>query len=178
MTASLLIASVLLSSAVSVEEPTLNDKLVAWSKKQVGRIHGRGECTDFILTGLKTVGANTNSSYRNDPGDGDYVWGKLIGTVYIDANKKRIINWVDPKIKAKAGDVLQMRNVKLRVPRTSVPAQFPHHTAILEKVTEDMKRWTFLHQNVNGKKNVQRHTFQIVGLRSGWIAVYRPQPKK
>ena len=178
MTACLILATVCASSAFTAEDPTLNDKLVEWSKKQVGYAQGRGECTDFILAGLAAVGAKTNKSFTDDPNRGDYVWGEHIGTLYIASNGRPVFEWVDPENKAKPGDVLQFRNVKIKVPRTSVPAQFSHHTAILEKTSDDQVRWTVLHQNVNGKRTVQRHTFQMSRLTGGWIGIYRPQPIK
>ena len=53
----------------------------------------------------------------------------------------------------------------------------PHHTAVVAGASNDGKRVTVLHQNWNGNKTVAEATLNLADLQSGWIKIYRPQPK-
>jgi hypothetical protein len=107
-----------------------------------------------------------------EPG-GDFTWGQPIETFK----------------EALPGDILQFHNAVFRG-KKSLPKrrwvswhqEYPHHTAIVSRVSEGGKLVAVLHQNVTvqgqaGKDslNVQEGTLPMDSLQQGgWIRIFRP----
>jgi hypothetical protein len=79
--------------------PTLNQKVLIWTRGRMGQQVGRGECWDLADQALSKSGANSSTTTGADD---DYVWGDEIG-----------IGDVIP------GDILQFRDYEVT---TTVPS--------------------------------------------------------
>lgn len=149
--------------------PTLNQKVFAFAKGQLGRKVGDGECISLATEALRAAGAKR---FPFTP-SGDYVWGRP----------------VDGFKHALPGDVVQFRDAVYRG-RSNLSGgrsitwryEYPHHTAIVSDVKEGGRVVTLLHQNVGGpkadeavKRRVQAGEIRPDSLRPGGkVWIFRP----
>jgi hypothetical protein len=165
-----------LSGSSPAEAPapvaTVNEKIVAFARSNLGKKVGNGDCTTLAVAALRDSGARVFSLRR---ADGDYVWGELIES---------------PK-EARPGDILQFRDAVFKGKQRfsggrwiSWHYEYHHHTAIVDTVKMDGKILIVLHQNVGGKdvseekkRTVQEGTLRMDSLqKGGWVRIYRPLP--
>jgi hypothetical protein len=150
--------------------PDLNEKVVAFARANLGKSVGDGSCTTLALAALEAAGVK---SYPMVESGGELVWGQPIESFG----------------EAMPGDILQFHNAVFDGKKalskqrwTSWHHEYPHHTAIVSRVTEKGNVVAVLHQNVtlSGKKrndtgNVLEGTLRIDSLqKGGWIRIYRP----
>jgi hypothetical protein len=152
--------------------PELNEKVLAFAREKLGTSVGDGSCTTLAVEALKEAGARRYP--MGDP-EGDYTWGEPVAS-FKDALP---------------GDVLQFHKAVFQG-RTPLPGrrwyswkqEYPHHTAIVSKVSQGGKVVSLLHQNVTAPgqpakdvKNVQETTLRVDSLQKGGrIRIYRPVP--
>ena len=149
---------------------TLNEKVVAFARSNLGKKVGNGDCTTLAVAALRDSGARMFSLRR---ADGDYVWGELV-----ESSKE-----------ARPGDILQFRDAVFKGRQRfsggrwiSWSYEYHHHTAIVGGVKMDGKVLIVLHQNVGGKdasedqkRTVQEGTLRMDSLqKGGWVRIYRP----
>ena len=84
------------------------------------------------------------------------------------------------RIAAKAGDIIQFRDAVFegRFGRGAYRRICPHHTAVIEKVSEDGSYCKVLEQNASGKFYVVENVLRLSDLTGGWLRVYRPIGKR
>ena len=152
--------------------PPLNQKVVDFTRSNLGKPVGDGICITLAIEALREAGAR-RGSFR-DP-KGDFTWGEPV-----------------PDLKdALPGDVLQFRDAVFKGQRslgkgrtTRWHQEYPHHTAIVARVERDGKLITIYHQNVETegkgkaeKGNVQEGELRMESLqKGGWVKAYRPVP--
>lgn len=171
----LALATALLLTAGSSTPPTLpelNERVLAFARANLGKSVGDGSCITLAIVAMKEAGATSHPSF--DPG-GDFVWGRP----------------VDSFREAMPGDILQFHKAVFRGKRTltknrwvSWHQEYPHHTAIVSRMSEGGNVVTVLHQNVvttttkkgdRDSKHVQEATLRMDSLQEGgWIRIYRP----
>jgi hypothetical protein len=136
-------------------EGSLNQKVLVWARGQMKKRVGRGECWDLADHALRHAGARSSTTRGSND---DYVWGEEI-----------------PISAALPGDILQFRdhvvmttttvkttwaNGSITSPPEAVPANRPHHTAIVVAVAPGLL--TILEQHVKpGGDHVQQHMLPI-----------------
>jgi hypothetical protein len=150
--------------------PVLNENVLAFARAKVGTSVGDGVCTSLAIAALKEAGARCYPMAGND---GDFTWGEPVESFK----------------EALPGDILQFHNAVLKGNKplsrgrwTSWHYEFPHHTAIVSRVSAGGKLVSILHQNVtlHGKdtkdtKRVQETQLPIDSLhKGGWIRIFRP----
>jgi hypothetical protein len=160
-----------------VSAQTLNDKVVQFCKAHLGKQVGDGECTALAATALRDASAKTFADFPNRPGRNDFVWGDLIYTLQVE--KGRLVEEGVVGQTIKPGDVVQFRNatIKGKVQGGSYSFAYPQHTAVVLEMHPKTKQMVLLHQNLNGKRIVQRTGLRLSDLRTGWLRVYRPVAK-
>ncbi len=126
----------------------------------------------------RLLGAQELNDFDNNPGEGDYVWGKHIYTV--TAEQGKAVEEAVGRNKIKPGDVVQFRNTTFEGEENGKPYScgYEHHTAVVLKMNPRTGVMVILEQNVNGKRFVQQGTLFLKDLRSGWLRVYRPVRKR
>jgi hypothetical protein len=156
--------------AETVPIPPVNQRVVGYAREQVGKRVGDGSCITLAMAALAHAGARR---YPLDDPAGDYVWGTVVR---------------NPK-DALPGDILQFRDAVFKG-RKTLPGRrwiswsytYPHHTAVVDRVSEGGKLFSILHQNVGAqgaddkeKKVVQEGTLRMDSLQpGGWVRIYRP----
>jgi len=101
---------------------TPNQKVLVWTRGQLGKTVGRGECWDLGEQALQQAGAQTSNDLGPVADDADYIWG----------NPTKIKD-VEP------GDILQIRD--LVITTTTVSAfVFPDGTSQTETSEESITR--------------------------------------
>jgi hypothetical protein len=160
----------LLPAVEPVPVASLNEKVIAFARANLGKKVGNGDCTTLAVAALRDSGARIFSLRR---ADGDYVWGELV-----ESSKE-----------ARPGDILQFRDAVFKGKQrfsggrwVSWYYEYHHHTAIVEQVKMDGKVLIVLHQNVGGKdadeaqkRTVQEGTLRMDSLqKGGWVRIYRP----
>jgi hypothetical protein len=150
--------------------PDLNARVVAFARANLGGSVGDGSCNTLAIEALKAAGAKDHPIVESG---GNFVWGRP----------------VDSFKKALPGDILQFHQAVFRGKRmigkrrwVTWHYEYPHHTAIVARVSEGGNVVVVLHQNVimTGKpeddaKNVQEGTLRIDSLQEGgWVRIYRP----
>jgi hypothetical protein len=128
---------------------TVAEKILEFSKKNLGKKVERGECWDLASSALNYANANWKPLY--DFGD------------KFDYKKQDL----------KPGDILQFTNVKFMFPNGS--ASFPKHTAIVYKANK--QQLVLLHQNFNNKRYVDTLSINLENIKNGKIESYRPRMK-
>jgi hypothetical protein len=126
------------------ELPPVNQKIVDFSTKSMGKKVDRGECWDLAKFALDYAGAKWEAPF-------DY--GKIV-----DPKKDTIL----------AGDIIQFEKVK-----SSNGISFPHHTAIVYKVISSGK-YLIAHQNFNYIRKVGTLELDLSLVTKGSIKFYRP----
>jgi hypothetical protein len=166
----------------------LNDQLLQFCRSKIGKKLGRGQCTDLVQEGIRTIGAQSN--FPNFPRRGDYVWGVLVCVLEVKGNKLLTTpGKLSPKeARPKPGDILQFRDVIILSETTETDddgstitrlstVEAAHHTAVLESVSKDGNTFTVLEQNSGDRLYVVRETLPLPDIKSGWIRIYRPVKK-
>jgi hypothetical protein len=134
---------------------SINQKVVAWAHGKLKKRVGRGQCWDLADQALRHAGAHSSTTVGPDD---DYEWGTEIP-----------INTVVP------GDILQFRdhvvmtttstrttwaNGSISSKPESIPANRPHHTAIVVAVAPGVLKIYEQHVKPDGD-HVQLHTLPI-----------------
>ncbi len=88
----------------------LNAKVVEFCKAHVGKKVGGGECSSLAYYALKAAGAKELNDFDNNPGEGDYVWGKHAYTV--TAEQGKAVQEAVGRNRIKPGDVVQFRDAE------------------------------------------------------------------
>ena len=142
--------------------PELNQKVVAFSREQLGKKVGDGSCSTLAVFALRQAGAR---SWPSDVSNGDFVWGTEVKSAK----------------EALPGDIIQFRDIVFKGRRNlrggrwiSWMRTYPHHTAVVAGVSNGGKVVAILHQNVGDedaddsvKKIVQEGTLRMVELQPG-----------
>jgi hypothetical protein len=158
----------LLVLVVPARGGSLNQKVLDFSRKNLGKQVGDGDCFTFAAAALKAAGAKLG--FKHSPGPGDAVWGALVYTLEL---KNRAL--VENKAKGQRvqpGDIIQFRDTTFAGAGYSLSAF--QHSAVVVAVGAGGKDLTVLHQNWNDKKTVQQTLFRLKDLKKGWVRVYRP----
>ena len=148
--------------------PELNRKVLEFSRSQIGKQVGDGECCTLAYEALGAAGARRFRWERN----GDYIWGRSVAS-FRDALP---------------GDIVQFRDTVFDGTRWVTPErwvswhnEYAHHTAVIARVRNAGREVVLLQQNVhNGAdstpiKLVQEGTILLTSLQPGgrlWI--FRP----
>jgi hypothetical protein len=150
--------------------PDLNAKVLAFARGKMGSEVGDGSCTSLAIAALKEAGARP---YPTAEEEGQFQWGEPVASFE----------------QALPGDVLQFHNAVFQGKKslswgrtTTWHYSFPHHTAILARVSDGGKVVVVLHQNVTvrikGKKDVkgvQETPLPMDSLqKGGWVHIFRP----
>lgn len=145
--------------------------VVAFAREQLGKSVGRGECSELVVAALEAAGVEPPRRGGDDP-----VWGER----------------VEKRSQLRPGDVIQFRDVVFLGRRRAgggiefYRTEFPHHTAIVEKVLDNGRRLVILHQNAgradadeSARRVVRRDTLMMRDLRpGGTLTFYRPRAAK
>jgi hypothetical protein len=152
--------------------PELNEKVLTFARAKLGTSVGDGNCSALAIAALKSAGARY---YPWSQRSGALRWGEPVGSFK----------------EALPGDILQFENAVLQGKKfvtrqrwVSWHHEYPHHTAIVARVSDGGKVVVVLHQNVamKGKDeketlNVQETTLPMESLQSGGsIHIFRPVP--
>jgi len=160
------------------EEPLpLNEAVLAYSKANLNKQVGDGECAALANAALKEAGAKPHREFPDSPNEGDYVWGELVFGYEVKNGKPAVEG---SPTKVRPGDIVQYRDAKFvgrRPGGGTYSASAPHHTAVVGAVSADGKVIGLLQQNTNGKRFVTEATQVLTDLQSGWLKVYRPVAK-
>jgi hypothetical protein len=164
-----------IAAAPTSRPADLGEKVAAFCEHHKGEQVDNGECARLALLALEAAGAKKRG--RDNPNPGDYVWGKQV--FLVDASDKS----QPPKTEGAAadirrGDIIQFRDARLvrHVPGGLITNRMSQHTAIVARVEDDGQTLHTLEQNVSGNRAVQECTYQLAGLKSGWMRFYRPLP--
>jgi hypothetical protein len=163
---------VLLLLVVPARAESLNQKVVDFCKKNVGKQVGDGECYALGAAALKAAGARLD--FKDDPGPGDAVWGARVYTLEAKDGKQ-----VEDAVKGQSvqpGDVIQFRGTTFagKIGDVEYSLIATQHTAVVIGVGAGGKELTVLHQNWNDKRTVQKELFRMKDLKSGWVRIYKP----
>ncbi len=158
-------------------EITLNEQVLAFSQKNIGKKIGDGQCAGLAIEALEAAGAKQFFDYKEHPGTGDYVWGTLVYVVEVKEGK--LVEEKTEGLDLEPGDIIQLRNATFVGNRSSRPYRMTaqQHTAILLSVNKEGTKWNVIQQNQNGKQQVSKGLYDIKDLKEGWLRVYRPEPK-
>lgn len=140
----------------------LNDKILSYVKRNIGKTVGRGECWDLAQEALEKNYADWTRPYS---------FGRLF-----NPQKETVL----------PGDIIQMKSLVLRrVIETNVNGQKatrtttlrygnPDHTAIVKRVISP-NVYEVYHQNADGKRYVIEGLMDLNYKVSGVLWFYRPQ---
>lgn len=152
--------------------PPLNTAIWQYSKTNLGRQVGDGQCAELPDVALKGFGAYTFYDLGPSKGnDVDYVWGDLVEVV---TPGMRLVNVLP-------GDVVQFANAdfKWQVSNNGwYTAVDTHHTAVVEAVSADGANLCVFQQNAGGKLFVTYGFYEVSGMTQGVLHVYRPRAKR
>ncbi|GME96831.1 unnamed protein product [[Candida] boidinii] len=140
-----------------------------WCEANEGHQVGDGECWTLAKFALaKGCGKRAFIS-------SGYTHGALICTIKgIKANIAPEIVEEVPTDSIKRGDILQFTECCFRYPNKALFFGAPHHTSIVLSASDNDSEVEVMHQNVNGKKIVQRESLDLSKLTEGEIKVFRP----
>ena len=136
---------------------TLNDQVVAFADKSMGKTVGSGECWDLAQQALDNNGADWVRVTQ---------FGKLL----------------NPKIdEILPGDIIQFKSVKLveRLANGGTYSQSygaPDHTSVVHDVLGP-RHYKLAHQNVGGKRFVVISEIDFNFVTAGQYWIYRPLPR-
>ncbi|WP_422928804.1 hypothetical protein [Singulisphaera sp. PoT] len=150
--------------------PPLNQKVLDFSKDHLGKKVGDGSCVTLAVKALAEAGAYQFPLSRRD---GDYVWGEPVAS-FRDALPGDILQFRDAVFQGKK----RYRGGRWETWHHS----YPHHTAVVSKVSDEGKTVLILHQNIGraetddeAKKTVKEWTLKPDSLqKGGWVRIYRP----
>jgi len=163
-------------AAVPSSKPSdLGERVAAFCERHKGEQVDNGECARLALLALESAGARKRGT--DNPNPGDYVWGKQIFLIDASDNSQPPKTEGDPA-SIRPGDIIQFRDARLvrHVPGGLITNRMTQHTAIVASTENDGQTLHTLEQNVSGNRTVQECTYQLSGLKSGWLRFYRPLP--
>jgi hypothetical protein len=128
--------------------PTVNEKIIAFVDKNLGKKVGTGQCWDLASAALNSAGAKWTSP-----------WG--FGTK---------LNYSTEPVKP--GDIIRFKNVKFK--NGNFIGTYPEHTAIIYKVKKKGE-WKIAEQNNNARLFVIISDFHLAWKTKGTIEIYRPK---
>jgi hypothetical protein len=153
------------STSPAANSPSMEEKVVRFCKKHLGKKVGNGQCSVLAWDALHAAGAKERL-YPDKPHKGNYVWGKQVYLLEAGRNGPvatgRLRN-VTP------GCVIQYHNTKW-----VDGAVYNHHTSVVASVTVKEKKLGIYQQNVTKVSKVVESSHDLNGLKSGWIRIYRP----
>ena len=157
----------------------LNQKILQFCKKSIGKKVGDGQCADLAYQALVVSGAESPDDFRDNPAPGDYVWGELVYGHKIQDGKH--METGDRK-QVRPGDVIQMRDVVIEheedtdeyVTKETIDAD--HHTAVVSDVSENGMTYKVIEQNANEVPTVTTGELHLSDMKSGYLLVYRAKP--
>jgi hypothetical protein len=156
----------------------LGERIALFCKLNKDKKVGDGDCYDLAQHALAAAGARPEFKYRNFPGKEDYVWGYPV--LYVEAHESGLKRAGRVK-DLQPGDVIQLRDTKFAGKKQggggTYTLNFSHHTAIVASIDNDGKVIRILHQNFGGKKVVMEGSITPDHLQSGWMRIYRTNPK-
>jgi hypothetical protein len=167
------------ATKAAIPAPAVNDKILAYSREQIGESVNDGECTGLVVEALKAAGARRYPPFGPDE---DYVWGVLL-TARAQIRPGDIIQFRDAVFRGRFPDVDENGTPIIRFYRTT----FDHHTAIVDEVREKGKVLVILHQNAGHddapaeeRRRVRRDLLRLADQRpgEGKVWFYRPVPKE
>jgi hypothetical protein len=159
-------------SALAAANP--NPKILKFCQSNIGKKVGDGECATLVLKAFEDAGAKRYAPYA---ANADYVWGKLIGEMWVDGNLGGE-SWTSGFGGVKAGDVIQFRNAQFSGRSASggtYTRTASHHSAVVTRVSGNT--YHVLHCNINGDRKVQEGNYNMNDLKRGHVWFYRPQTK-
>ena len=146
--------------SIQTNIPVINQDVIKYVDKVIGKKVARGECWDLAAAALDHAGAYLDRSTQKSI----YIFGKEI-------NPKN--EQVYP------GDIIQIENAKLEYKKDNgiYTETMTHHTAIIYEVL-GKSQFKIAHQNTSfsGKK-VGLSDFNLNYLKKGSITFYRPYKK-
>jgi hypothetical protein len=154
----------------------LNQKILSFCKKSVGKKVGDGQCADLAYLALMQSGAESPDDFKDNPLPGDYVWGDLIYGHKLDGSKH--METGDRKA-VRPGDIIQMRDVLIEhqeesqeyITKETIDAD--HHTAVVASVSADGMTYQVIEQNANDVPTVTNGSLHLDDMKKGYILVYR-----
>lgn len=171
---------VIYSMLALASQPTdvhpVNEKVLEFSRKSVGKEIGSGECTGLAEEALKAAGAKPYRAFKESPPKGNLVWGELAYVLEVSDSERHEESFANPAVEP--GDIVQLRDVLFEGRNASRPYRMftQQHTAVINFVSKDGSKWNVIQQNVNGKKTVTKGIYDLNDLKKGTIRVYRPVP--
>ena len=154
----------------------LNQKILAFCKKSMGKKIGDGQCADLAYTALLQSGAESPDDFKDNPRPGDYVWGDLVYGHKIEVGKHMETG---ERKAVRPGDIIQMRDVIIEheeesedyITKETIDAD--HHTAIVAQVSKDGMIYDVIEQNANEVPTVTTGKLRLQDMKAGYILVYR-----
>jgi hypothetical protein len=172
------LTGIVLVTAWLVPAPVLaqgiNKQVVAFCEGHLGQKVDSGQCSALAWAALRSALAKELNDFKEAPGKGDYVWGKLVYTLVGRKGKPQEKTGTIHRVRP--GDVVQYRNTVFRGKGYSY--SYGHHTSVVSQVHPRRHEIEVFEQNVNGQQIVRRTTLNLNDLHQGWIRVYRPEHKK
>ena len=172
------------SGRKAAERLDLNERMVRFCREKLGKKVGSGQCSALADEALPAIGAERR--LKDAPTSGDYVWGTLICRLEIQ-DGKQVFEVSDAgkstdkrrRTNVRAGDIIQFRNAEFegRSERGIYRKTAPHHTAVIEQLSDDGSYCKILEQNWAGKLYVTENVLCLPDLTAGWLRVYRPIEK-
>jgi hypothetical protein len=168
---SLAAASLLTAGTPAPPLPELNGKVVTYARAKLGKVVGDGSCATLAIEALREAGARDEPSFE---AGGELAWGRPV-----ESFKEALPGVILQFHKA----VFHGKKAISRRHWTTWHHEYPHHTAIVSRVSEGGKTVMVLHQNVavdrkdggKGDKSVLEGTLRIDSLQEGgWVRIYRP----
>jgi len=133
--------------------PVMNQKILNYVNKNMGKRIGRGECWDVVAEALNSCHAKW---------DKNFVFGKAI-----DYTKACVF----------PGDIIQLNDALMldeSVKGALVYDEYPQHSAIILKVI-NKQEYILADQNYGlGKNKLNSHSINLKNLKRGKVQVYRP----
>ena len=141
--------------------PIINQQIVGYTEKVIGKSIGRGECwdlADYVLTA-------TDAEFDKSSNKTLYIFGELYDPDQESILPGDIIQFQDVEVKEKEGNIIYTSNYK-------------HHTAIVYQVL-NKKRIKLAHQNTSfSARTVGVNVLNLEDVSKGRMFFYHPIPKQ
>ncbi len=166
-----------------VPDLPMNEALLAYCRRTIGRKVGGGQCAELVSNGLPAIGAACG--FRDTPTPGSYVWGALVCTLKVINGQQVVIAGthkrpeVIPEVNCiEPGDILQFSGAMFRwvKPHGWEAMAAAHHTSVVDQVIPGTDQCKVLEQNSGGRLYVTHGSFPLSGMYEGEIRAYRPVP--
>jgi hypothetical protein len=143
----------------------LSEKIVSFCAQSMGKQVGPGECASLAEEAIVRAGGQGRA--QDSPNAGDYVWGKAVCIIESNGKADAGVSDILP------GDIIQLRDVVFDDGRLA-----PHHTAIVKEFRKRTGDLIVFEQNCNNQRFVIEGRYHLLGLKSGWMRVYRAQAQE